>query len=109
MYARELKRQFKEPGKIRVARQGEKGYVPSPVRSGRALRIIPRLEFFCWMAMILGFVLIRLNGPAVNRSQLLFRLAIPPVALVALLVLKIVKRVLNRSSSGAPGSSGGSP
>jgi hypothetical protein len=111
MYMRELKRQLKEPGKDRVARQGEKGYVPAPVRSGRGVRMIERLEFFCWIAMVMGFVLTLVNGPAANRSQLIFRLAIPPVALVSLVLLKIIKRILIRqekfaaASKGEPGES----
>jgi hypothetical protein len=109
MYMRELKRQLKEPGKDRIARQGEKGYVRAPGRSGRGVRIIQQLEFCCWIALVMGFVLIRVNGPAANRSQLIFRLAIPPIALVSLVLLKIIKRILIRqekavvASIGAPG------
>jgi hypothetical protein len=101
MYMRELKRQLKEPGKDRVARQGEKGYLPGPARSGRGVRIIQQLEFCCWIAMIMGFVLMRVNGPAANRSQLMFRLAIPPLALVSLVLLKIIKRILIRQEKAA--------
>jgi hypothetical protein len=101
MYVRELKRQLKEPGKDRVARQGEKGYVPSALPSARGLRVIRSLQYMCWMAMILGFIFIRVRGPAVNRSQLIFRLAIPPLALAALLVLQIIKWILVRQARAA--------
>ena len=98
MWVREFKRQIKEPGQDKVARQGERGYVPSPLRSGRVLRIVRALEFACWMMMILSVVLVQIKGPAVNRSQLIFRLAIPPLALVGLIILKIIKRTLIRSA-----------
>jgi hypothetical protein len=103
MYVRELKRQLKEPGEDRVARQGERGYVPTIGRHSRGLRIIRSLQYMCWMAMILGFVFMRIRGAAVNRSQLIFRLAIPPLALVALLILQIIKWILVRQSRAAIG------
>jgi hypothetical protein len=108
MYFRELKRQLKEPGKDRVARQGERGYVPTSGQFSRGLRIIRSLQYMCWIAMILGFVFLRINGPAVNRAQLIFRLAIPPLALVALVFLQIIKWILVRQSRAASGAPAGS-
>jgi len=98
LYTRELKRQLKEPGRERVARQGERGYAAAAgpgARRGQG--IIRQLEFFCWMMLVLGFVIpLSRGGGPVNRAQLIFRLAVPAFALVLLLLLQIIKRVVFR-------------
>jgi hypothetical protein len=114
LYTRELKRQLKEPGRDRVARQGEKGYVPA-ARGGKrgvGMAIIRQTEFICWMILILGLVIPAGRGGPVNRAQLIFRLAVPAFALATLLVLQIVKRVVIRAAppaaeSTAAGGAGG--
>jgi hypothetical protein len=98
LYTRELKRQLKEPGRDLVARQGEKGYAPARRGSGRGLGVIRQVEFICWMVLLLGIVIPATRGGPVNRAQLIFRLGVPAFALVALLVLQIIKRVASRAS-----------
>ena len=105
MYFRELKRQLKEPGRDRVARQGERGYVRAKGGASRVLRIVGPLQYFCGLAMIISFVLSQTNGPARNQSQLIFRLAVPAVAGLAMLILQIIKWMLvyqSRSAAEAP-------
>jgi hypothetical protein len=98
LWFRELKRQLKEPGQDRVARQGERGYVPAKLRARPVPRVIRPLEFGCWILLMLGLFSFRFNGRAQTRAQLIFRIAVPAFALLGLLALQLIKWVLARSS-----------
>jgi hypothetical protein len=99
LYTRELKRQLKEPGRDRVARQGERGFVSTGDKGRRALGIIRQIQFVCWMLLVLGIVLpFGRGGGPVKPAQIIFRVGIAAFAIVSLLILQIIKWVLRRSS-----------
>jgi len=107
LYTRELKRQLKEPGRDRIARQGEKGYALATRGSGSGLRVIRQIEFILWMVLVLGFVIPLSRGGPANQAQLIFRIAVPAFALVLLVILQIIKRLVFRPVAPGPESTSG--
>jgi hypothetical protein len=91
VWGRELTRQLKEGGLGRGPRTAARG-----AGRGTAAAIIRQIEFICWIVLAVGGAMSFSRGPAHNQAQLIFRIAVPAVALLTLLVLQVVKRVAIR-------------
>jgi hypothetical protein len=89
IWGRELTRQLKEPGRGRGPRTAARG-----ARGGTAAAIIRQIEFICMIVVVVGGAMSFTRGPAHNQAQLIFRIAVPAVAMLTLLVLQVVKRMV---------------
>lgn len=89
---REWKRALKQKDRQTIRRPGQKGFVPSDRRASGGGQWIERLRFICWVMVMMGVFGAFSRGPARTEGQLLFRLIVPTLGLLGLLVLWIVGR-----------------
>jgi hypothetical protein len=71
--------------------------------------VLDKLQFVFWIMLGVGAVLAFSRGPAVNRAQALFRVAVPAIALAGIALVWILKRSIASPAreSGQPRSAEG--
>lgn len=99
--ASEWRRVLRDGGRGQIRRPGEPGYQPSSQRRGRLQPWLERIRFVCWILMFLGIILSSSRGPAVNRTQAMFRSAIPLVGLLGVVGTWLLGLVLRFSKTAA--------
>jgi hypothetical protein len=95
---RERKRAISQADRLRIRRPGQEGYLPSELRSSPTPRWIERLQFVCWILLMMGVLTSFSRGPARNSAQLAFRILVPTLGLGGLIVLSLLKLVLKKST-----------
>jgi hypothetical protein len=95
---REWKRAIDQKERQKIRRPGQEGYLPSELRPSARPRWVNRVQFVCWMLLMMGFITSFSGGPARNQAQVAFRTLVPAVGFVGLIVVWVLKQLRRKPS-----------